>query len=184
MKEKIIVLTVSIVLWFLLMPVMTTNSLGRTFAFIPLILIAFFVYKIIEKIFNLQKINLWFILAFSFVGIILSWLSFFVIFPECGSSHDGWGSRSIECECKGIPVTLDTSWALDAYGTRTVCLGAGKSFLGSPQKEILIEACRRNSCTESMSFNVDSDYLKNETINCKTAVILEKDYAVNIQGVC
>ena len=185
LKENLILVLISIVLWFLLAPVLTAKfTLGlQLFTFIPMIFATFIVYKIIEKIFHLQKIKIWLIFVLGFAGWLLSWWIFGIL-PECGSTYLGWGSRSIECKCKGIPVTIDTSVAYDAYGTHTVCLGAGKSYLGNPQNEILLEACRRNSCPESMSFNVDSDYLENETINCKTGVILEKIYTLDNKGKC
>lgn len=183
-KEKFLILLLSIILWFLLMSLLTkTFTLGmQLFTFIPVILATVIAYKIIEKIFNLQKIRIFGVIFIGFIGWLLSWWIFGIL-PECGSSYYGWGSRSVECDCKGIEITVDTSWALDAYGSVTKCLGIGKSYLGSPYKEIIIEKCIMNNCQDSISLNVDSDE-QNETVNCKTGVIKDETYNVNMRGVC
>ncbi len=183
-KEKLIVLLVSVVLWFLFMPLLTkTLTMGlQLFTFIPMILITIILYKIIEKIFHLEKIKVWIVIALSFVGWLLSVL-IFIALPNCGQSSYGWGSWSIDCDCKGMQFTLDTSAGFDSYGSNTVCLGLGKSYLGNSHREIVIESCRLNNCPNRISLNVDFDS-QNETINCKTGVISEETYTVNMRGSC
>jgi len=128
----LIVLIISTVTWFLLVQIFSQQftSGAQILSFVPAVLTSVVIYKIAEKMFNLQKLRMFVIVALSIIGYIISWEIFFLL-PECGYSFSGLGgSVSVACECKGIKIEIDTSaaLALDSYSSRTVCIGYGKSL--------------------------------------------------------
>lgn len=115
-----------IVVWLIIVPPLSFKfTLGlQLFTAIPVILVSFIGYKFIEYLFKLPRLKIWFMIILFMLGYAIASGVFYAL-PTCGYSRSGWGSESQECECSGIKITLDTSFAFDAYSTKTVCIGSG-----------------------------------------------------------
>lgn len=97
----------------------------QLFTVIPVTLVSFIGYKIIEHLFKLSRLKIWFMIVLFMLGYTIVSAIFYAL-PTCGYSRSGWGYESQECECKGIEITVDTTVAYDAYSTKTVCIGSGR----------------------------------------------------------